>query len=88
MTIYKVQHRVNKKTKTGNKIDDESSIVIIDNLKTAKYIFELAKNAVRFREGVVGYSGKAELFIPRQHEDGILANEPNNNKYIEQYIIE
>jgi len=91
--IYKVRYFVNRAIKRGRRagvfeyIESEKEIVI-DNLEYAKAIFDSYKNKVQCHCQYAGYFGRAELFIPHVHENGLLAYWPDGEKYIEQYIVE
>jgi hypothetical protein len=88
--IYKVRMFVNgTPTRGKNKGNIERieyrGTVIIDNLEYARAIFHDYKNAVATYNFNSRYQGKAELFIPHVFDNGMLADWPDNDQYIERY---
>ena len=86
MIIYKVRYFINKR-KRNNELEQIGSgqEIIIDNLDYAKEVFEEYKNKCECSQFYCGYHGRAELFIPHVHENGLLAYWPNEDQYIEQF---
>jgi len=91
--IYKVQYFIRREIKRGRNANTFEDIengeeIVIDNLEYAKAIYNDYKGKVQFGCQYSGYFGRAELFIPHIHENGMLAYWPDDEKYIEQYIVE
>ena len=90
MKIYKVRAWVNaKRDKRGNLPEHafKKEIVIINNLKTAKAIYQDIKLELRMYEQYSNKypSGHCQLFEPHIFENGTLAHWPDDEKYIEKY---
>ena len=87
--IYKIRGWVNaKRDRKGNLQDHPfmKEIVIVNNLECARACFESVKNEVHCYSSYSKYlSGVCELFEPHIHENGLLADWPDNEDYIERY---
>lgn len=89
MTLYKVRMFVNRHITRGRNKGSFERVefreeVIVDNLGRARNVYNDLKKGVECYN-YSGYSGKVELFIPHIHENGELANWPDNDEYIERY---
>jgi hypothetical protein len=90
--IYKVRMFVNDRPTRGKNKGNIERIeyretVIIGNLDYARAIYHDYKNAVATYNFNSRYQGKAELFIPHVFDNGMLADWPDNDQYIERYEI-
>ena len=88
-TIYKVRAFVNRYVTRGRnkgsfERTSERDWIVINNLASAKSIYEETKKVVEYQCQLAGYTGKVELFIPHIFEDGTLAYWPDED-YIERW---
>jgi hypothetical protein len=91
MTIYKVRMFINNRPKRGRNKGTLTRVhyfeeVIIDNLESAKRIFEEQKIELKTLD-YDNNTGRVELFIPHIFDSGILAYWPDNEEYIDKYEI-
>lgn len=87
MIIYRVRAWINNRNREGTFESNpfQQDEVIIDNLETAKEVFNEFKKVVVTNERVKGATGYCDLFIPHRFSDGKLAEWPDNMEYIDRY---
>jgi hypothetical protein len=89
MKIYKIRAWTNKTVQRGKKRGNiehpySKEIIIIDNLESAKRVFESEAYNIRYEISDAD-RGFAELFEPHIFQDGTLAYWPDNDQYIDKY---
>ncbi len=88
-TLYRVRGFVLAKPKKNNpypRHEFDVDEIIVDNLETAKSVFDANKGNLRTWEPTA-IGGKVQLFIPHIHDSGALAYWPDNNDYIDQWAF-
>lgn len=90
MTIYKVRmaiiQTVRRRREMMTETVEDKEEIVIDNLETARRIFDEYRNNVKFSCQHAGRTGLAELFVPHVHANGKLAYWPDNEEYIERWV--
>jgi len=88
MTIYKIRYFINKRKRNGDfdfTAGETKETIVIDNLERAKEIYIRYKNECECVAQYARFSGKCELFIPHQFDNGELAYWADDGNYIEQF---
>ena len=88
--LYMIRAWVNAKRDRRGNIPEHpfnKKVVIVNNLETARSIFQELKSEVKMYElySKKYPSGHCQLFIPHVFENGTLATWPDKEKYIEKY---
>jgi len=86
MKIYKVKAFVNFMNRKEIESVHNTEQVIIDDLKSARVLFEQEKCILAQYKDLAGHGGRVELFEPHVFENGTLAYWPDSEiGYIDRW---